>query len=109
MYTLYLLSFSFIQLFKQVNGTDMDGLSGNLKELATNIPHRLCSSKADSTVQQYYYSIRKWINWARTNYVCPFPVKPIHLCLYCSYLVQTGTSKSVMDDVCYGVRSWYSR
>lgn len=79
-------------------------LPGRLKDLVKGLPELLNNSKAESTVHKYFLGFKKWSEWARTNNIGVFPVSSLHLCLYCSYLVQKGTTAAALSDIFYSVR-----
>ncbi|XP_069109074.1 uncharacterized protein, partial [Argopecten irradians] len=100
----YLFVFFSINLFLQKNKKEILELPQSLKCLAEGLPELLLNAKADKTVQKYYYGFQKWTKWASANNVAVFPVKPLHLCLFCKFLTSNGTSQSVLTEIFYSVR-----
>lgn len=101
---IFVFCFVFLHLFFQTKEDEVSTLSENLKNLAKGLPELLLNAKSDKTVQKYYYGFNKWAKWAKTNSLSIFPVKPLHLCLFCNYLISVGTSQSVLTEVFYSIR-----
>lgn len=88
----------------QVNAEHLEALPENLQKYSRIFPELLINAKAENTVKKYIYGFCRWKKWASKNKLTVFPVESLHLCLYCSYLLQNDTTSSALSDIFYSIR-----
>lgn len=92
-------------MFFQSNEGDLLALPNSLRDIANNIPELLQSARADNTNKKYFYSFMRWKRWADSHNISQtFPVTNFHLCIYLSYLHQSGCTSSSLSAAFYGIR-----
>jgi hypothetical protein len=70
-----------------------------LKALARMLPSVVLQGKARSTVSKYSGAFARWKKWAEAKHeVAVFPVVPLHLCLYLSFLIQKSASVAPVEE-----------
>ena len=92
-------------MFLQSNKKEIERLPEGLKELTEKIPELLQNSKAESTNNKYSRSFKKWQKWANDNSISnKLPIKPLHVCIYISFLMQNNGTLGSINDTFYGIR-----
>ena len=70
-----------------------------LKVLASHLPNIVLSGKAPSTASKYCGAFTRWKKWAQTKPdVSVLPAKPLHVCLYLSFLIQKSASPAPVEE-----------
>ena len=71
----------------------------DLKALASHLPRVVLSGKAPSTASKYCGAFARWKRWAQTKPDVPIlPAKPLHVCLYLSFLIQKSASRAPVEE-----------
>ena len=71
-----------------------------LQELAESLPAVVLRGKAPSTVKKYSGAFVRWKKWASARREIEiFPVQPLHLSLYLSYLIQKSASAAPVEHM----------
>jgi len=76
-----------------------------LKALAGNLPATIPHSRANSTVQKYLRTYRRWKVWATDHGLDPIPAKPYQFVLHLQHLGEESHSKAAVEEACNAV-SW---
>ena len=74
-----------------------------LRALAGELPATILHSRADSTVQKYLRSYRRWKTWAIAHKLNPIPARPHEFVLYLQHLGNESGSKSAVEEACNAV------
>ena len=81
------------------------GISHNsFPYLASRMADFLLRSRSDSTVSKYFYSFKRWEKFIVSKGGCALPASPIHVALYLTDLLDSGSSDSVITSALYGIK-----
>lgn len=72
----------------------------DLKELAAKLPDTILHSRADSTVQKYLGTFKRWKAWATQHGMKAMPAKEVHVALYLQHLGDSSQSKAAVEGAC---------
>ena len=71
--------------------------------LIRQLPVFLIEAKSKNTVKCYSASYSRWVNWCQKFNLCPLPASEKYVALYVLSLVNSGCSKSTIDQALYGI------
>ncbi|XP_071177692.1 integrase/recombinase xerD homolog [Mytilus edulis] len=64
----------------------------------------LLQSRSDNTNNKYFYAYKRWERFILKQGGLSLPAKPIHVALYLTKLIDTGSSYSVVQSAFYGIK-----
>lgn len=64
----------------------------------------LLQSRSENTNKKYYYSFKRWEQFIVKEGGKSIPASPIHVALYLTYLLDKGSSSSVVQSAVYGIK-----
>ena len=76
----------------------------SLQPLLASLPSILVHSRADSTVNNYFYAYQAWERWAHSYGVVPLPAQAFSFGLYLLSRIQDGSTYPVVKGAFYGVK-----
>ncbi|CAG2234624.1 unnamed protein product [Mytilus edulis] len=71
-------------------------LSADFDELGRKMSSYLLQSRSDNTNNKYFYAYKRWERFILKQGGLSLPAKPIHVALYLTKLIDTGSSYSVV-------------
>ena len=85
---------------------DRSGAGDNLilKDLASKMSSYLVQSRSDNTVTSYFGGFKMWKSFIRNLGFDPLPAQPIHVALYITNLLDTGSSSHVINHAIYSIK-----
>ena len=75
-----------------------------LLPLLNALPSVLVHSRADNTVENYYYAFQSWDRWAKLYGLVSLPAQPVSLALYLLFRIQQGGTYAVCKGAVYGIK-----
>lgn len=79
-------------------------LSADFDELGRKMSSYLLQSRSDNTNNKYFYAYKRWERFILKQGGLSLPAKPIHVALYLTKLIDTGSSYSVVQSAFYGIK-----
>ncbi|VDI38763.1 Hypothetical predicted protein [Mytilus galloprovincialis] len=79
-------------------------LSADFDELGHKMSSYLLQSRSDNTNNKYFYAYKRWERFILKQGGLSLPAKPIHVALYLTKLIDTGSSYSVVQSAFYGIK-----
>ena len=104
-----LISVSFLQfsdIFKSDKWkTFQTNNNAKLKHLREILPETILKCRAETTINKYTNSFKKWIKWCdECNIENVFPAKDYEIALFLTSLIQSQASVSVTEGVYYSLK-----
>ena len=78
--------------------------STNCRQLGEKMVFYLLQSRSENTNTKYYYSFKRWEQFIVKEGGKSIPASPIHVALYLTYLLDKGSSSSVVQSAVYGIK-----
>lgn len=75
-----------------------------LAELCPSLSDWILSSKNDNTNRSYFNAYRRWEVFIKAQGHSALPASPIHLALYLTHLLQTGSSQHPVNNAVYAMK-----
>ena len=85
---------------------NMQGLSGEMKHLASALPEVMSQSRAPSTVRKYMSAFEQWKFWAKRQDISHGPADPFHVALYLVKIMQGADSAAPVTAESCAI-SWF--
>ena len=86
---------------------DMNGecfQNPDLYRLAKQLPYYLLESRSDNTVKKYFAYFKKWKSFIGSRGETALPANPVHVALFVTHLLETGSSAAVISSHVYGIK-----
>lgn len=78
-----------------------------LQDLAATLPDILVQSKSVNTRKKYERGFGAWRTWAcKFSEIQVFPANSLHIALFVTSMIQSGTSCAILNEVHYGLK-WF--
>lgn len=78
-----------------------------LQVLSATLPDILVQSKSDNTRRKYERGFAAWRAWAcKFSEIQVFPANSLHIALFVTSMIQSGTSCALLNEVRYGLK-WF--
>ena len=78
--------------------------SRHLFSLAKSMANHLLQSRSDATVSKYYGAFKRWKTFITAEGGQPLPAEPVHVALYITHLIDTGSSAGTVQAAVYGIK-----
>uniref|UniRef100_K1QMW3 Integrase/recombinase xerD-like protein n=1 Tax=Magallana gigas TaxID=29159 RepID=K1QMW3_MAGGI len=75
-----------------------------LSELCPSLSDWILSSKSDNTNRSYFNAYRRWEVFIKAQGHSALPASPIHVALYLTHLLQTGSSQHPVNNDVYAIK-----
>lgn len=76
-----------------------------LRNLTDELPDIILKSRSVNTRKSYESHFKRWIQWCKSmNIEQTFPALDFHVALFLGYLIQNGSSVSVIEGVYYSIK-----
>lgn len=75
-----------------------------LSELCPSLSDWILSSKSDNTNRSYFNAYRRWEVFIKAQGHSALPASPIHVALYLTHLLQTGSSQHPVNNAVYAIK-----
>ena len=79
-------------------------ISTNFDELGRKMADYLLQSRSDNTNNKYFYAFKRWEKFILKEGGQSLPAIPIHVALYMTHLMNTGSSYSVIQSAVYSIK-----
>ena len=80
------------------------GSNARVSELAHMMPIYVLQSKSDKTVSCYYSYFQRWKQFANQMGYADLPAEPIHVALYITHLLDSGSSSHTVNRTVYALK-----
>ncbi|VDI14892.1 Hypothetical predicted protein, partial [Mytilus galloprovincialis] len=77
--------------------------SADFDELGRKVSSYLLQSRSDNTNNKYVYAYKRWERFILKQWGLSLPAKPIHLALYLTKMIDTGSSYRVVQSAFYEI------
>ncbi|KAK3102573.1 hypothetical protein FSP39_012299 [Pinctada imbricata] len=75
-----------------------------LHSLSSSLSEHLVHSRSDNTSKTYLSGFRRWENFIEPQGFSALPAHPVHVALYITHLMDSGTSCNVVNNAVYSIK-----
>ena len=79
-------------------------MNAEIADLAKKMPLYIVQAKSDNTVSCYFNYFRRWKQFAERIGYRDLPAEPIHVALYITHLLDSGSSSHVVNHSIYSIK-----